>query len=449
MADASVGAASGQKRGREDDGSSGGAADKSLLQELECPVCMAYIALPFEQCANGHLICGPCKPSLSGKCPTCRVSISSKLPRCLMMEKVAATLNVPCEFDCGANVLYTKMREHEAVCPKAPLPCPCAPPAPAAAMWPDSEHRLRHAGHNGNAPMMPLVTGSQLTLRKRCEFKGSAEELSAHIISAHSRTERKLKQGKNVNRLGNNWDGVSTRAKGSNWDEVVRVGDDLAVHIMFGVYPNGMLVLPTLLSRDYEGAFTVKISDHVSPSPNPVARMTRARTRSIAHSSIHLPHPLRLRPASASTAPRARCCSPARSVPGSRLRSSLRSSTTTPSSRCQRCSGASHATTSPRRAQPEGKARVSTWSPSSLTSIRSGARRRTRRSRRRSRRSARRRRTGGTTLQRMSRAARSAALLLVKRVAPRISARSGPGACRKRALTSSSHSELAQAALRE
>jgi hypothetical protein len=99
-----------------------------LLHSLECPICMDRIMPPFEQCANGHVICGVCKPSVlkSGStCPECRVSLLS-LSRNLLMEKVVRGLTVPCKNECGEMHLpYTHSREHEQrTCPLAPLQCP-------------------------------------------------------------------------------------------------------------------------------------------------------------------------------------------------------------------------------------------------------------------------------------------------------------------------------------
>jgi hypothetical protein len=100
-----------------------------LLPSLECPICMDRIMPPFEQCANGHLICGVCKPSVlkSSKveCPLCNVSLLS-LSRNLLMEKVVSGLTVACKNECGEMHLpYTHSREHEQrTCPLAPLQCP-------------------------------------------------------------------------------------------------------------------------------------------------------------------------------------------------------------------------------------------------------------------------------------------------------------------------------------
>ena len=136
--------------------------DENVLKELECPVCLSHMMLPFEQCRNGHIICGDCKPSLGGNCPLCRVSISSGLARNLMLEKarwiyhrgleprtsrpqvgllltraslagqVVSTLMVECPHGCGAEVPYDH-RAHSEACLFAPIACSCAPPPRAQA----------------------------------------------------------------------------------------------------------------------------------------------------------------------------------------------------------------------------------------------------------------------------------------------------------------------------
>ena len=173
--------------------------EENLLNDLECPVCLSPLALelsplalerllsrfssvsersrffaqvclsptmpPFEQCRNGHIICGDCKPSLEGKCCLCRVSISSGLARNLMMEKVrrichgglgprtrqtpgrsathtceprlgqvVSTLMVECPHGCGAEVPYDS-RAHSETCLFAPIACSCAPPPPVPEAW--------------------------------------------------------------------------------------------------------------------------------------------------------------------------------------------------------------------------------------------------------------------------------------------------------------------------
>jgi hypothetical protein len=100
-----------------------------LLPLLECYMCMDRIMPPFEQCANGHVICGVCKPkvlrSKNPRCPKCNVSLES-LSRNLLMEQVVSGLTVACKNECGEMHLpYNHSREHEQrTCPLAPLQCP-------------------------------------------------------------------------------------------------------------------------------------------------------------------------------------------------------------------------------------------------------------------------------------------------------------------------------------
>uniref|UniRef100_A0A8D9FED6 Probable E3 ubiquitin-protein ligase sinah n=1 Tax=Cacopsylla melanoneura TaxID=428564 RepID=A0A8D9FED6_9HEMI len=59
---------------------------QSVIQLLECPVCLENISPPVTQCYNGHLICSPCR-TRSEKCPICRVALGNK-GRCLLADKL-------------------------------------------------------------------------------------------------------------------------------------------------------------------------------------------------------------------------------------------------------------------------------------------------------------------------------------------------------------------------
>ncbi|KAL1461186.1 hypothetical protein WDU94_013109, partial [Cyamophila willieti] len=59
---------------------------QSVIQLLECPVCLENISPPVTQCYNGHLICSPCR-TRSEKCPICRVTLGNK-GRCLIADKL-------------------------------------------------------------------------------------------------------------------------------------------------------------------------------------------------------------------------------------------------------------------------------------------------------------------------------------------------------------------------
>jgi len=68
---------------------------QSVLQLLECPVCLETIPSPAFQCCNGHILCGRCR-ARSDRCPVCRVGLGPR-GRCLLADKLhnllTATLN--------------------------------------------------------------------------------------------------------------------------------------------------------------------------------------------------------------------------------------------------------------------------------------------------------------------------------------------------------------------
>lgn len=81
----------------------------------------------FMQCSNGHTLCSGCKPRVHNRCPTCRHELGNI--RCLALEKVAASLELPCKyqsFGClGIYPYYSKLK-HESQCVYRPYNCPYA-----------------------------------------------------------------------------------------------------------------------------------------------------------------------------------------------------------------------------------------------------------------------------------------------------------------------------------
>lgn len=79
------------------------------------------------QCSNGHTLCSGCKPRVHNRCPTCRHELGNI--RCLALEKVAASLELPCKyqsFGCiGIYPYYSKLK-HESQCTYRPYSCPYA-----------------------------------------------------------------------------------------------------------------------------------------------------------------------------------------------------------------------------------------------------------------------------------------------------------------------------------
>lgn len=85
------------------------------------------VVLPLLQCSNGHTLCSGCKPRVHNRCPTCRHELGNI--RCLALEKVAASLELPCKyqsFGCIGIIPYYSKLKHESQCTFRPYNCPYA-----------------------------------------------------------------------------------------------------------------------------------------------------------------------------------------------------------------------------------------------------------------------------------------------------------------------------------
>lgn len=81
----------------------------------------------YLQCSNGHTICSVCKPRVHNRCPTCRHELGNI--RCLALEKVAASLELPCKYHtlgCSGIYPYYCKLKHESQCTFRPYNCPYA-----------------------------------------------------------------------------------------------------------------------------------------------------------------------------------------------------------------------------------------------------------------------------------------------------------------------------------
>ncbi|XP_006650093.1 E3 ubiquitin-protein ligase DIS1 [Oryza brachyantha] len=99
----------------------------SVRELLECPVCLSAMYPPIHQCSNGHTLCSGCKPRVHNRCPTCRHELGNI--RCLALEKVAASLELPCKyqnFGCSGIYPYYCKLKHELQCQYRPYSCPYA-----------------------------------------------------------------------------------------------------------------------------------------------------------------------------------------------------------------------------------------------------------------------------------------------------------------------------------
>lgn len=80
-----------------------------LLQELECPVCMEYMAPPIMLCNNGHSLCCTCRITLD-KCPICRGPFLKV--RNLSLESLAVEKLYSCKnFQMGSTKLVARSRD--------------------------------------------------------------------------------------------------------------------------------------------------------------------------------------------------------------------------------------------------------------------------------------------------------------------------------------------------
>ncbi|XP_052738317.1 uncharacterized protein LOC112055816 isoform X2 [Bicyclus anynana] len=97
--------------------------NRSLLQLLECPVCLEWMEPPMAQCRRGHLVCLRCRTRLAS-CPVCRTAFSSVRNRA--MEGVADILRYPCRHGCGRETRLRQRGAHEASCTARRYRCPAA-----------------------------------------------------------------------------------------------------------------------------------------------------------------------------------------------------------------------------------------------------------------------------------------------------------------------------------
>ena len=100
--------------------------DWDLLNQLECPVCLDYMASTIEMCENRHNICSSCKGRLS-MCPTCRGKFIDV--RNIALENMAATAVYPCknmEAGCEQTLLISEKTNHQSECMYQSAECPSA-----------------------------------------------------------------------------------------------------------------------------------------------------------------------------------------------------------------------------------------------------------------------------------------------------------------------------------
>jgi hypothetical protein len=109
--------------------------DWQLLEQLECPVCLEYMASPIKMCENGHNVCRDCKERIS-ECPSCRGKFINV--RNIVLEKLAATAIYPCknkEAGCKETFTLEERDNHLAECLFQSRECPFRKPSGVERPW--------------------------------------------------------------------------------------------------------------------------------------------------------------------------------------------------------------------------------------------------------------------------------------------------------------------------
>lgn len=97
---------------------------EDFLKELECPVCMEYMAPPITMCVSGHNICNSCRPKLK-ECPTCRQPFLNVRNKAL--ENLSLLAKYPCpykRYGCQLVFAQEQITEHQILCPYRSYNCP-------------------------------------------------------------------------------------------------------------------------------------------------------------------------------------------------------------------------------------------------------------------------------------------------------------------------------------
>lgn len=87
-----------------------------LLQELECKICLTFMAPPIRQCETGHSICANCKDKLQ-RCPLCQGHFTES--RNISLESLARKMHYPCineKSGCKVKLTLDNRENHEREC---------------------------------------------------------------------------------------------------------------------------------------------------------------------------------------------------------------------------------------------------------------------------------------------------------------------------------------------
>ena len=119
--------------------------EQSLLNHLECPVCLDYMTPPIILCANGHKLCEICRKEVT-TCPNCRGNFVTT--RNLALEDLARQVMYPCKYrsyGCAEIFEHDKIVGHQATCLYSQQVCPVAKLAIGTCSWTGSRKDIK--GH--------------------------------------------------------------------------------------------------------------------------------------------------------------------------------------------------------------------------------------------------------------------------------------------------------------
>lgn len=90
--------------------------EKTVRENLICPICMELMIAPIYSCQTGHVLCSRCKRSII-KCPFCKRKMDDL--RNYALEKIAEQFKLNCAFykyGCGFIGTAEEIKSHEEVC---------------------------------------------------------------------------------------------------------------------------------------------------------------------------------------------------------------------------------------------------------------------------------------------------------------------------------------------
>jgi hypothetical protein len=104
--------------------SSSKGVDWDVLNQLECPVCLEYMASTIKMCENGHNVCNSCRSRVLS-CPTCKGRFIDV--RNIALENIAAAIVYPCwnsQSGCTETFTLDGRTKHQLVCLYESRECP-------------------------------------------------------------------------------------------------------------------------------------------------------------------------------------------------------------------------------------------------------------------------------------------------------------------------------------